>query len=321
MVTTKYFYIFPKQNSAFVSPSPDRFNTSIQRLFTGKGKKKKNVANGNAASGSELEDGNGCYDNVWDDPTLPLLGTGKADQTGRDLGNKVPLWVGWVKGETVDLVASQCPKRDYKSHLCLWLKREWSWKPLGTSCKFSWGLETDKAWNPFFTWVLKNKQVLSKYSKAFAFSVYRFYCRVCLGHEGHGLCVLSHQLRLNMSPQPSKVACSVKLLHSLSKVLGSRVGFLEDCGDKWILQPSPCPSSALCWLGGKNFLLLCFLSCSLSLSYVHNYQLIPSQIISYFLSQIDSLCTSFSLSHWQQLSHYWLHIHIFSLSSLNVLLT
>ncbi|XP_031437021.1 sodium/potassium/calcium exchanger 4 [Clupea harengus] len=33
-----------------------KFNTSIQRLFTGKGKKKKNVANGNAASGSELED-------------------------------------------------------------------------------------------------------------------------------------------------------------------------------------------------------------------------------------------------------------------------
>ncbi|XP_041951823.1 sodium/potassium/calcium exchanger 4 [Alosa sapidissima] len=56
-----------------------KFNTSIQKLFTGKGS--KNVANGNAASGSEMEDGNGCYDNVWDDPTLPLLGTGKVDQT------------------------------------------------------------------------------------------------------------------------------------------------------------------------------------------------------------------------------------------------
>lgn len=72
-----FFYVkkFP-----FVSPFLDRFNSSIQRLFTGKGK--KNVANGNAASGSEMEDGNGCYDSIWDDPTLPLLGTGKADQTG-----------------------------------------------------------------------------------------------------------------------------------------------------------------------------------------------------------------------------------------------
>uniref|UniRef100_A0AAY4DKC7 Sodium/calcium exchanger membrane region domain-containing protein n=1 Tax=Denticeps clupeoides TaxID=299321 RepID=A0AAY4DKC7_9TELE len=57
-----------------------RFNSSMQAAFSGKGN--KNVANGNAAAGSELEDGNACYDNVWDDPSLPLLGPGKTKQTG-----------------------------------------------------------------------------------------------------------------------------------------------------------------------------------------------------------------------------------------------
>ncbi|XP_030627487.1 sodium/potassium/calcium exchanger 4 [Chanos chanos] len=48
-----------------------KFNTSMQKFFTRK--QDKNVANGNATSGNELEDGNECFDSVLDDPTLPLL--------------------------------------------------------------------------------------------------------------------------------------------------------------------------------------------------------------------------------------------------------
>lgn len=45
------------------------------------GSSKKNVANGNAATSSEMEDGNAPY--YWDDdPTVPLLATGKVNQTG-----------------------------------------------------------------------------------------------------------------------------------------------------------------------------------------------------------------------------------------------
>uniref|UniRef100_A0A3Q3X5D8 Sodium/calcium exchanger membrane region domain-containing protein n=1 Tax=Mola mola TaxID=94237 RepID=A0A3Q3X5D8_MOLML len=48
-----------------------RFNSSMQNFFMGKS---KNVANGNATSSSEMEDGNTYYDSVWnDDPSLPLL--------------------------------------------------------------------------------------------------------------------------------------------------------------------------------------------------------------------------------------------------------
>uniref|UniRef100_A0A8C7X6R2 Solute carrier family 24 member 4b n=1 Tax=Oryzias sinensis TaxID=183150 RepID=A0A8C7X6R2_9TELE len=48
-----------------------RFNSSMQRFFTGKSN--KNVANGNAAASSEMEDGNTCY-YIWDDdPSSPLL--------------------------------------------------------------------------------------------------------------------------------------------------------------------------------------------------------------------------------------------------------
>lgn len=47
------------------------------------GKSKKNVANGNAAASSEMEDGNTSYDYVWDDdPSSPLLSAGKVNQTG-----------------------------------------------------------------------------------------------------------------------------------------------------------------------------------------------------------------------------------------------
>uniref|UniRef100_A0A8P4G049 Solute carrier family 24 member 4b n=2 Tax=Dicentrarchus labrax TaxID=13489 RepID=A0A8P4G049_DICLA len=54
-----------------------RFNSSMQRCFMGKSKK-KNVANGNAAASSEMEDGNTSYDYVWDDdPSSPLLSTVK----------------------------------------------------------------------------------------------------------------------------------------------------------------------------------------------------------------------------------------------------
>lgn len=57
-----------------------RFNSTMQTFFTGKGN--KNVANGNATSGNELEDGNNCCVSVLDDPSFPLLGSGKAKQTG-----------------------------------------------------------------------------------------------------------------------------------------------------------------------------------------------------------------------------------------------
>ncbi|XP_075940637.1 sodium/potassium/calcium exchanger 4 [Anarhichas minor] len=50
-----------------------KFNTSMQRLFMGS-KSNKNVANGNAAASSEMEDGNTSYAYVWDDdPSLPLI--------------------------------------------------------------------------------------------------------------------------------------------------------------------------------------------------------------------------------------------------------
>ncbi|KAG9283125.1 sodium/potassium/calcium exchanger 4 isoform X1 [Astyanax mexicanus] len=52
-----------------------KFNSSMQNFFMGKGN--KNVANGNAASGSELEDGNDYFGYVSDDPSVPLLGTVK----------------------------------------------------------------------------------------------------------------------------------------------------------------------------------------------------------------------------------------------------
>lgn len=48
------------------------------------GKSNKNVANGNAATSSEMEDGNACFDYVWDDdPSSPLLSPGKVNQTGQ----------------------------------------------------------------------------------------------------------------------------------------------------------------------------------------------------------------------------------------------
>ncbi|XP_035534632.1 sodium/potassium/calcium exchanger 4 [Morone saxatilis] len=54
-----------------------KFNSSMQRFFMGNSKK-KNVANGNAAASSEMEDGNTSYDYVWDDdPSSPLLSTVK----------------------------------------------------------------------------------------------------------------------------------------------------------------------------------------------------------------------------------------------------
>ncbi|XP_068610207.1 sodium/potassium/calcium exchanger 4 [Brachionichthys hirsutus] len=52
-----------------------KFNSSMQRFFMGKS---KNVANGNAATSSEMEDGNTLYGFVWDDdPSSPLLTTVK----------------------------------------------------------------------------------------------------------------------------------------------------------------------------------------------------------------------------------------------------
>ncbi|KAK0152702.1 Sodium/potassium/calcium exchanger 4 [Merluccius polli] len=48
-----------------------KFNSSMQKFFTGK--PVKNVANGNAAASSEMEDGNASYYVCDDDPSWPLL--------------------------------------------------------------------------------------------------------------------------------------------------------------------------------------------------------------------------------------------------------
>lgn len=50
----------------------------IQAFFT---IKQKTIANGNTVN-SELEDGNDYCDSSSDDPSMPLLGQGKAEQTG-----------------------------------------------------------------------------------------------------------------------------------------------------------------------------------------------------------------------------------------------
>ncbi|XP_048830809.1 sodium/potassium/calcium exchanger 4a isoform X1 [Brienomyrus brachyistius] len=55
-----------------------KFNSRIQEYFTGK--EDKHIANGNTVS-NELEDGNACYDDIWDDPTLPLLCPVKPSKT------------------------------------------------------------------------------------------------------------------------------------------------------------------------------------------------------------------------------------------------
>ncbi|XP_054617306.1 sodium/potassium/calcium exchanger 4 isoform X1 [Dunckerocampus dactyliophorus] len=49
-----------------------KFNSSMQAFFMGSSK--KNVANGNAAASSEMEDGKATYGSYWDDdPSVPLL--------------------------------------------------------------------------------------------------------------------------------------------------------------------------------------------------------------------------------------------------------
>lgn len=50
----------------------------MQAFFT---VKQKTIANGNTVS-SELEDGNDYCGSSSDDPSMPLLGPGKAEQTG-----------------------------------------------------------------------------------------------------------------------------------------------------------------------------------------------------------------------------------------------
>ncbi|XP_050994478.1 sodium/potassium/calcium exchanger 4 isoform X1 [Labeo rohita] len=52
-----------------------KFNASMQKFFTRRSD--KNVANGNAAAGNELEDGKDSLDCNWDDLSVPLLGTVK----------------------------------------------------------------------------------------------------------------------------------------------------------------------------------------------------------------------------------------------------
>lgn len=55
-----------------------RYNTKMQNFFT---LKSKNVGNGDTVS-NELEDGNKCCAPSCDDPSIPLLWKGKAEQTG-----------------------------------------------------------------------------------------------------------------------------------------------------------------------------------------------------------------------------------------------
>lgn len=50
----------------------------MQNFFT---LKSKNVGNGDTVD-NEMEDGNKCYDSSCDDPSIPLLWKGKAEQTG-----------------------------------------------------------------------------------------------------------------------------------------------------------------------------------------------------------------------------------------------
>ncbi|KTG44681.1 hypothetical protein cypCar_00023662 [Cyprinus carpio] len=51
---------------------------NLQKFFTRRND--KNVANGNAAAGSELEDGKNSLDCNWDDPSIPLLGPVKSSK-------------------------------------------------------------------------------------------------------------------------------------------------------------------------------------------------------------------------------------------------
>lgn len=48
----------------------------MQNYFSGK--EDKGVGNGNAGV-SELEDGNAYYEQCWDDPSWPLLSSGKGN--------------------------------------------------------------------------------------------------------------------------------------------------------------------------------------------------------------------------------------------------
>lgn len=52
----------------------------MQAFFT---TKQKSIANGNPVS-NELEDGNDFYEGSYDDPSVPLLRQGKAEQTGAE---------------------------------------------------------------------------------------------------------------------------------------------------------------------------------------------------------------------------------------------
>ncbi|XP_056333009.1 sodium/potassium/calcium exchanger 4a [Danio aesculapii] len=55
-----------------------KFNTSLQNLFNGK--EDKRVTNGNAVI-SEMEPGNDCFEQFWDDPSWPLLAPVKPNKT------------------------------------------------------------------------------------------------------------------------------------------------------------------------------------------------------------------------------------------------
>lgn len=59
----------------------------MQKFFTRRSD--KNVANGNAASGSELEDGNESLD----DPSVPLLCEGKTKQTGFHIHLNISIFI------------------------------------------------------------------------------------------------------------------------------------------------------------------------------------------------------------------------------------
>lgn len=72
-----------KQSSLFRPFSTFRYNVRMQNFFT---LKSKNVGNGDTVN-NELEDGNKYYASSCDDPSIPLLCKGKAEQTG--LGKRI----------------------------------------------------------------------------------------------------------------------------------------------------------------------------------------------------------------------------------------
>lgn len=76
-----------------------RYNVRMQNFFT---LKSKNVGNGDTVN-NELEDGNKCYASSCDDPSIPLLWKGKAEQTGLGKSSQDILFISLMRIKTVSL--------------------------------------------------------------------------------------------------------------------------------------------------------------------------------------------------------------------------